>query len=335
MRVWPTLDTPPAYEASTVLGWKTVYDLCGAPDDSIADLSIGFCPQDLPFLDTSDYGLCYDPRALLESTQFPGEHYVLTCECGVPDDTSIWAPICVSFPDDHSIVWEWDRPRNHHCLQPPYQGDDGFVRWRFSRADYEAQVRAIFISLQQHFAHAPSMDEVLPHVVQDSSTDFAADTRCEMSQVWGGYDCVQSVELAATNLDQLGRRGAPSPSPSLIEVGFFGSEQYKGTALYRQYCPERSELHPRLTRWAVQKAEYIWLSDIYNCFLPVHLEKPPEAGLNDSVRDPKRPERDVHEAGRHYAKLLGAALETELGPGPIVNYVAHSLHVAVPVPARA
>lgn len=91
--------------------------------------------------------IVWDLPQLCESIRKPGGYHMLNCSCGLSDHAGLKGLAFIAHPDDETVVWEIDIPDHRPALHERWEGDAGFLRLIFNRAEYEADVRAMLAAV--------------------------------------------------------------------------------------------------------------------------------------------------------------------------------------------
>lgn len=250
----------------------------------------------------------WDPNELLKSVRRPGAYELFTCTCGHAWDAGIEGTVHVSHPDPHTVVWEMDVREMREVLDPVLACEpEGFLRWVFDRADYEAGVRRFIRELQQSVRRLWPVRE-LPEDVEGIfwlHQDYPHLDAVPVEILQPEQTGEELEKLLALDPDEVWTPEPLFPAGTRIEVGFFPDEEHdrlirideggKHSYGWRDRDYTRREVALRFGDWMRQVD---WAADRAPC----------------------------HATGRAFAEALAASLrEGHTAPGVEVRYVERAL----------
>ena len=126
---------------------------------------------------TSDASSVIDGNLLLATSEFDGDHFLLTCVCGIPECSGIYEP--VQFRRTEAFV-EWEFPSSY----AEYLTARGFDerQFRFDRESYDATLRSIheFVTAAEVLLGLPACFGQPVHFSGDSFTTQMARERTHL-----------------------------------------------------------------------------------------------------------------------------------------------------------
>lgn len=296
--------TRPLFESAARLVWKQRFTgLVFYPDApgvvfSFTPVFLG-CTEDL-----AAKGIVLDLEGLLDSVRQPGGYFLLNSECGYPPDVGIEERVCVSYPDERSIVWELDCRGLAPVLDETWRRGDGFVRLIFDREEYESDVRTLLRTVQSTARAVIPFDEL-------SFLEHGADLRKEYPHLSGakadlfeptvhGDDDIEG--FLALDANAPWQREPLFPPGTLFEIGPFGHDWYRIDGQ-----PRRTWIGRWFTRWQALDAWRQWVA----CMVAAH--DPEQRRLIENRR---------REEGKRFAEVLQACFsEGMTAPNTTVRYV--------------
>lgn len=294
--------TQPVFESAARLAWKRQFTgLIFYPD--APSVVFSFTPV-FPGCagDLAAKGIVWDMQALLDSVRQPGGYFLLNCECGYPPDADIEECVCVSHPDERSIVWELDCRGLAPALDEALRCDMGFVRLIFDRDEYESDVRNLLRTLQatartsapfaalSSLEHADDLEKEYPHLSGANADEFEPDHK--------GDDIERFLAMDA---EAPWLREPLFPPGTSFEIGPYRGDWYRveGKAM-------RTWITRWFTRWQALDAWRQWVA----CM--VATQDPDQRRLIENRR---------REGGQRFAEALQACFgEGMTAPGVTVRY---------------
>lgn len=314
--------TKPILDQPARLGWRrNVTVIVFDPNQPYVEFSLTpefpCCSNKL-----AERGIVWSLRDLLASARCPGAYQVVTCECGYAPDAYLEERICVSHPDAESVVWEIDIKGLARALDDALEVIEGFIRLRFVRDEYEADIRAMLREVQETACTPVSL-------AQMASTDGIEFLRgdypdClslpakvfEPGERGGDLDDFVAMDSAAP----WGRKSV-LPAGARLEIGLFDDEWVRLDGKL-----DRDWIGRWFTRWAALAAFRAWACHFSRCFClgldRVYLKNSDKVGQNSFVLLPETTLAACHAAGQHFAAILQALFdEGGTAPGVTVSYV--------------
>jgi hypothetical protein len=177
----------------------------------------------------AERGIVWDLWRLMDSVRRPGAYAILNCTCGYPPDAGLEERVCVSHPDEHTVVWELDFKGLAPAIDTAFNHPQGFMRLVFDRTEYEADVRAML--------RAVRMTASTPVPIADLSTlKFHAGLEKEYPRLrYAVADLFEPTVHGECDAEEFLALDAEAPWPreplftpdTLFEVGFFGTNLFR------------------------------------------------------------------------------------------------------------
>jgi hypothetical protein len=270
----------------------------------------------------------WDLAELLKSVRRPGACELFTCTCGDAPDAGIDGAVHVSHPDPHTVVWEMDVREMREVLDPILASEpEGFLRWVFDRADYEAGIRRFIRDFQQAARRSWPVHE-LPEDVEGIfwlHQDHPQLDALPVQMLEPDGTGLGLKELLTLDPDAVWTPEPLFPAGTRIEVGFFPDgdhdclvridEDGKQTLGWRDRGHTRREVELRFRDWMRQVD---WAAN--------HPGKLPGVSRYRHVLRSEADRAPCHAAGRAFTEALAASLrEGDTAPGVEVRYVERAL----------
>lgn len=247
--------TAPFVECAARLGWiRRFGELIFYPDAPSVTFSL--TPVFPGCSDTlAKQGIVWNLWSLIDSIRRPGAYSILNCECGYPPDADIKERVCVSHPNDNTVVWELDFAGLAPACDEAFRHMDGFMRFTFDRAEYESDVRSMLREVQRT-AREPvpfgDLVELRGHADLEKEYPGRRHAVADLFEPTIHGDC-DSDEFLELDADAAWPREAIFPPGTVIEIGCFG------TALYRIDGKRSHEwIGQWFTRWQALSAFRDW-----------------------------------------------------------------------------
>ncbi|WP_293730014.1 hypothetical protein [uncultured Actinobacillus sp.] len=103
------------------------------------DISIAVLPDFDGYNREGDECMVFDFWALADNLNKDISYYPITCECGMPDDAAIDAPLNQKV-SDKEIIWDIPIKDYRWTIVPQYKELDGTLRIIFDKQDFEQTV---------------------------------------------------------------------------------------------------------------------------------------------------------------------------------------------------
>lgn len=314
----------PFSELPARLGWrKNFTQIILDPEQPYVEFSL--TPEFPWFSDKlAERGIVWSLWNLLASVRCPGAYQIVTCECGYAPDACLEERICVSHPDEMTVVWEIDIKGLAPALDDALEVVEGFIRLRFVREEYEADIRAMLREVQET-AHTPVS------LAQMASTDGIEFLR-------GNYpDCLSLPagvfepgergcdleDFVAMDYAAPWERKSVLPAGTRLEIGLFDDELVRLDGKL-----DRGWIGRWFTRWVALAAFRAWTCHFSRCFgLGLGLDRAclegsDKVGKNSFVLLPETTLAACHAAGEHFAAVLQTLFnEGNTAPGVTVSHV--------------
>lgn len=137
------------------------YYVCLDPE-KVAELYLHVIPRFSGFDIAYPYDTTiFDVEEIAKSCFNEGRYYLVTCECGLPDDADIYDLLNVSITENHII---WDIPIEHYkeVLQEPYHSiGKGNLKLIFDKKAYFLQVRKMLQEIYDNFKNGVKIDSLI------------------------------------------------------------------------------------------------------------------------------------------------------------------------------
>ena len=301
------------------LGWrKNFTQIIFDPNQPYVEFSLTpefpWCSDEL-----AKWGIVWSLRDLLASVRSPGAYQLVTCECGYAPDAGLEERICVSHPDAASVVWEIDIKGLAPALDDALAEIDGFIRLRFFRDEYEADIRAMLREVQETAYKPVSLAQMTAAVGVEYFRNEYPECLSLPAEVFepGERGC-DLEDFVAMDCDAPWGRKPVLRAGRLLEIGLFGvwMARVDGSV-------DKDWIGRWFTRWATLAAFRAWMPHFFQRYGlgGVQLDSD-NVGLNRFVLSSNDALEACHVAGEHLAAVIQAQFnEGETAPGVVVRYV--------------
>lgn len=319
----------PSVNMPARLGWHAEYTEVVYSDPPYLVLqAIPVFPRCSPLL--AERGIVWDIFSLIDSAKQPGAHALLNSDCGYAPDSGLNESILVSHPDDRTIIWELDINGLRPALDDAMTDGIGFVRLRFSREEYEADIRAMVRDLKERGEATVAVD--------------AVKEICDLDYMRQAYPDAKSIQVGLFEPEMKGmeleklleidpdaefEREPIFPRGADVELGYFDKGDGHEFVIVNGQV-DRCWWGRYITRWQALAAFHSWLSfTCPGCVLPEGISRPAPEERNRRFLLRESDRAPCHEAGRHLARVMQNCVdEGDSAPGVTVRYRECPLWVA-------
>lgn len=313
----------PFSELPARLGWrKNFTQIIFDPDQPYVEFSLTpefpWCSEKL-----AERGIVWSLRDLLASVCCPGAYQIVTCECGYAPDAYLEERICVSHPDSGSVVWEIDIKGLAPALDDALEVIEGFIRLRFVRDEYEADIRAMLCEVQETARTQVSLAQMASaHGIEYLQAEYPECLSLPAEVFEPGERGCDLEDFVTMDCDGPCGRVALLRAGTLLEISLFDDE-----LVCLNGKVDRGWIGRWFTRWSALAAYRAWVCHFSRPFglgfdvryVRLDIE---EAGQNSFVLLPEKSLAACHTAGEHLAAVLQAQFdEGDTAPGVTVRYV--------------
>jgi len=314
--------TEPFSELTARLGWhKRITQIVFDPDQPFLEFSLTpkfpWCSDKL-----AERGIVWSLWDLLASARCPGAYQIVTSECGYAPDAYLEQRICVSHPDAMSVVWEIDIKGLARALDDALEVVEGFVRLRFVREEYEADIRAMLREVQETARTPVTLAQMAgAHGFEFLCGNYPDYTSLPAAVFEPGERGCDLEDFVAMDCEAPWGRKAIFPAGTRLEIGLFDGElaRLDGNV-------DRGWIGRWFTRWVALVAFRTWGSHFSRRFAlgldRAYLENNDTVRSNSFVLQPEKELEACHAAGERFAAVLQALFdEGDTAPGVTVSYI--------------
>lgn len=148
------------YELKTELNYKIRYFQID-DDPECPEICIGIQPDFDGYNREGNECTVLDFLALLQEMDNNTSYYPITCECGMPDDTGIYAPLRQTVTDTE-IWWDISIEDYQWTVSPEYSEQTGTLRIIFNKQQYQQAVKKMNAELRSMFENGIEIATINP-----------------------------------------------------------------------------------------------------------------------------------------------------------------------------